>query len=116
MMVSRAATHDTELAGCPIHAGEHVMAMLCSANTDETTSSDAAAVRVDHKVQRHFAFGGGAHHCLGSHLARLELRTALQLWHERIPDYQIKPGVELIFTPGVRSVETFPMILQTLGR
>ena len=116
MMVSRAATLDTELAGCPIHVGEHVMAMLCSANTDETTSSDAAAVRVDHKVQRHFAFGGGAHHCLGSHLARLELRTALQLWHERIPDYQIKPGVELIFTPGVRSVETFPMILQTLGR
>lgn len=115
MMVSRGATHDTELAGCPIHAGERVMAMLCAANTDETTSSEAAAVHVDHKVQRHFAFGGGGHHCLGSHLARLELCTALQLWHERIPDYQIKPGVELIFTPAVRSVDTFPMILQNPG-
>jgi hypothetical protein len=40
-----------------------------------------------------------------------ELRTALGEWHARIPDYHIKPGVELDFTPGVRAVQTFPMIL-----
>jgi cytochrome P450 len=54
---------------------------------------------------------GGVHRCLGSHLARVELRTALRVWHDRIPEYHIKPGVELDFTPGVRAVQTFPMIM-----
>lgn len=111
MAVARAAKHDTELGGCPIHAGEQVLVMLGSANTDEKTISDAEFVRFDRKVNRHFGFGGGVHRCLGSHLARIELRTALRVWHERIPQYHIKPGVELDFTPGVRAVQTFPMIM-----
>jgi cytochrome P450 len=113
MAVARAAKHDTELGGCPIHAGEQVLVMLGSANTDEKTITDAASVRFDRKVNRHFGFGGGVHRCLGSHLARVELRTALRVWHQRIPEYHIKPGVELDFTPGVRAVQTFPMILHT---
>lgn len=111
MAVAREARHDTELGGCPIKAGEQVLAMIGSANTDENNSPDAGAVRFDRKVNRHFGFGGGVHRCLGSHLARIELRTALGLWHQRIPDYHLKPGVELDFTPGVRAVQTFPMIL-----
>jgi cytochrome P450 len=111
MAVARAAKHDTELGGCPIHAGEQVLVMLGSANTDEKTINDAEFVRLDRKVNRHFGFGGGAHRCLGSHLARVELRTALRVWHERIPEYHIKAGVELDFTPGVRAVQTFPMIM-----
>jgi cytochrome P450 len=113
MAVARAAKHDTELGGCPIHAGEQVLVMLGSANTDQKTISDAESVRFDRKVNRHFGFGGGVHRCLGSHLARVELRTALRVWHQRIPEYHIKPGVELDFTPGVRAVQTFPMILHT---
>jgi cytochrome P450 len=113
MAVAREAKRDTELGGCPIHAGEQVLAMLGSANTDENNAPDAGGVRFDRKVNRHFGFGGGVHRCLGSHLARIELRTALRLWHERIPEYHIKPGVELDFTPGVRATQTFPMILHT---
>jgi cytochrome P450 len=113
MAVARAAKHDTELGGCPIHAGEQVLVMLGSANTDQKTITDAESVRFDRKVNRHFGFGGGVHRCLGSHLARIELRTALRVWHQRIPEYHIKPGVELDFTPGVRAVQTFPMILHT---
>lgn len=113
MAVARAAKHDTELGGCPIHAGEQVLVMLGSANTDQKTITDAESVRFDRKVNRHFGFGGGVHRCLGSHLARVELQTALRVWHERIPEYHIKPGVELDFTPGVRAVQTFPMILRT---
>jgi cytochrome P450 len=111
MAVARAAKHDTELGGCPIHAGEQVLVMLGSANTDEKTITDAESVRFDRKANRHFGFGGGVHRCLGSHLARIELQTALRVWHERIPAYHLKPGVELDFTPGVRAVQTFPMIL-----
>ncbi|GAB5008865.1 cytochrome P450 [Mycobacterium avium] len=113
MAVAREAKRDTELGGCPIHAGEQVLAMLGSANTDEDNTPGAGAVQFDRKVNRHFGFGGGVHRCLGSHLARIELRTALRLWHDRIPEYHIKPGVELDFTPGVRATQTFPMILHT---
>lgn len=113
MVVARAAKHDTELGGCPIHAGEQVLVMLGSANTDEKTISDAESVQIDRKANRHFSFGGGVHRCLGSHLARVELQTALRVWHERIPEYHTKPGIELDFTPGVRAVQSFPMILRT---
>jgi cytochrome P450 len=111
MMVPRVATQDTELAGCPISAGETVLAMIGSANTDEQHCPDAHEVRWNRPKNSHIAFGGGVHRCLGSHLARLELRVALREWHARIPDYAIDPGAELVHTAGVRSLETFPMIL-----
>ena len=92
MAVARVATRDTEVGGCPIGAGEHVMAIIGAANVDEAEVPDAGAVRWDREVNRHLAFGGGVHRCLGSHLARLELRVALREWHRRIPDYGIAPG------------------------
>jgi cytochrome P450 len=109
--VARVAVEDTELAGCPIRKGEHVMVLLGSANTDEAEFGDADEVRFDRDENRHLAFGGGIHRCLGSHLARLELRVALREWHARLPDYHVKPGVQLDYTPGIRSLDTFPMVL-----
>jgi cytochrome P450 len=109
--VPRIATSDVEVGGCPISKGEHVTALIGSANTDEAEYPDADDVRWDRDANRHLAFGGGIHRCLGSHLARVELRVALREWHARIPDYRIKPGVDLNFTPGIRSVDSFPMIL-----
>ncbi len=111
VMVPRVALDDTEIGGCPVHAGEHVTVALGSANTDEDDLPDADEVHWDRPVNRHLAFGGGVHRCLGSHLARMELRVALREWHARIPDYRIPPGVELVYTPGIRSLETFPMQL-----
>ena len=62
---------------------------------------------------RHLAFGGGAHRCLGSHLARMELRVALEEWHRRIPDYQIKPGETATYSPGIREVQYLPLVWKT---
>ena len=109
MGVARVAVQDTELNGCPVKSGDQVMIMIGSANTDEAEFSDADEVRFDREVNRHIAFGGGIHRCLGSHLARLELRVALREWHRRIPDYQIVPGHTLAYTPGLRSIDYFPM-------
>jgi len=50
------------------------------------------------------------HRCLGSHLARLELRVALEQLHERIPDYSIKPGEEPKYTMGIRAVDYLPLV------
>ncbi|MGZ4760390.1 MAG: cytochrome P450 [Acidimicrobiales bacterium] len=111
MLVSRVATRDTELSGCPIGAGDSIYTFLGSANTDEAEFPDPDEVRWDRTGSRHIAFGAGIHRCLGSHLARLELRIALREWHARIPHYRIEAGAELDYTMGVRSVDTFPMVL-----
>jgi cytochrome P450 len=108
-MVARASLEDTTFAGCPVHKGDSIVLMLGSANTDEAEVEDADQVRFDREVNRHIAFGGGIHRCLGSHLARMELRVALREWHRRIPEYSIEPGHTLVYTPSIRSIDHFPM-------
>lgn len=115
MAVIRVATEDTEISGCPIAEGDQVVAMLASGNCDENDLPDADQVRFDRDVNRHLAFGGGVHRCLGSHLARQELRIALREWHRRIPEYAIKDGHELVYTPAIRSIEHFPMTFTALA-
>jgi len=106
----RVATEDTEILGCPIAKGDTVSVSLGAVDTDETAIADAYEVKFDREANPHFAFGGGVHRCLGSHLARLELRVAVREWHRRIPEYAVRPGHELVYTSGIRSLETFPMV------
>ena len=107
--MARASLEDTTLAGCPVAKGDSVILMLGSANTDEGEVEDAHSVRFDREVNRHIAFGGGVHRCLGSHLARMELRVASARWHCRIPEYSVEPGHTLVYTTNIRSIERFPM-------
>jgi cytochrome P450 len=109
MGVVRASVEDTNLGGCPVKKGDQVMIMIGSANTEEGEFEDADAVRFDREANRHIAFGGGIHRCLGSHLARLELRVALREWHRRIPEYSVEPDHTLVYTGGIRSIDYFPM-------
>ena len=86
--------------------GTAMMVSYGAANVDPTEFPDAFDVRFDREQNRHIAFGGGVHRCLGSHLARRELRITLREWHQRIPDYRIKPGhEELEYPPGLRHVK-----------
>ncbi|HWB67788.1 MAG TPA: cytochrome P450 [Mycobacteriales bacterium] len=107
--VARVAMHDVEVAGCPISKGERVSPLLGAANTDPAEFADPDVVDFRRNPNRHRTFGGGPHRCLGSHLARLELRVALREFHRRIPDYEIVPGTELTYTRGLRSVESLPL-------
>jgi cytochrome P450 len=109
MGVVRASLEDTSLGGCPVKKGDQVMIMIGSANTDEAEFEDPDTVRFDREANRHIAFGGGIHRCLGSHLARLELRVALREWHRRIPEYSVEPDHTLVYTGGIRSIDHFPM-------
>ena len=111
MSIARVAVTDTELGGCPVHSGDQLMVMIGSANTDQAEFPDGDVVRFDREVNPHIAFGGGIHRCLGSHLARLELRVALREWHRRIPEYEVEPGHTLVYTAGIRSIDYFPMRL-----
>jgi cytochrome P450 len=113
--VPRIATRDTALPnGLRVAAGTAVMVNYGAANVDPAEFPDAFDVRFDRQTNRHIAFGAGVHRCLGSHLARRELRIALREWHRRIPDYSIKPGhEELEYLPGLRSVRHLMLVWPT---
>ena len=93
-----------------IPAGSFVLVNVGAANVDPAEYPDAMEVRFDRDVNRHLTFGGGVHRCLGSHLARRELRVTLREWHRRIPDYGLKPGIELQYAPGLRLVENLELV------
>ena len=93
---SRKVSADTEILGCPIKAGTMVSMPLNAANRDPREFPDADKVVIDRQGNRHAAFGMGPHRCLGSNLARAELRIAMEMWHERIPDYRVERDFEVL--------------------
>ena len=88
-----------------IQAGEIVHVNLGAANTDGSEFAEADTIDLRRTPNRHLAFGGGVHRCLGSNLARRELQIAMREWHRRIPDYRLKEGAAPAYTPIMRSVE-----------
>jgi cytochrome P450 len=87
-----------------------VSPLLASANTDERFWERADEVDFDRETNKHLAFGGGVHRCLGSHLARMELRVTLEEWHRRIPNYRLAEGIELMYSQGLRQVENLELV------
>jgi cytochrome P450 len=85
----RWATRDTEVAGAQIAAGERILLLFGSANRDSTVFEDADAFHLDRRDGRHLAFGIGPHRCIGSNLARLELRVAVEETLRVIPGYRL---------------------------
>ena len=108
--VPRIAVADTELDDCPIAKGTIVTVLLASANTDERSWEHGDTIDFEREGNRHIAFGGGVHRCLGSHLARMELRVALEEWHAAVPDYGVREGVELLYSAGLRSIENLELV------
>jgi cytochrome P450 len=73
----RTAAVDTELGGTPIRAGDKVTTWFVSANRDETVFEEPGRFDVGRTPNKHMAFGpGGIHHCMGAHLARMEIQIA----------------------------------------
>jgi cytochrome P450 len=102
----RTATADVTLPnGCKVTTGSMVLNAYGSANVCPIEFTDPHEVRFDRTRNRHITFGLGPHRCLGSHLARRELRVTLREWHRRIPEYWLTPGhEELSYPPGLRHV------------
>jgi cytochrome P450 len=90
-MVSRVATRDTEIAGCPIHAGTPVGVVTGAANHDAGRFDHPEEFDIDRPPALHLAFGTGPHQCLGMHLARLELHAALEVLLSRLANLRLDP-------------------------
>jgi cytochrome P450 len=110
--VPRVAKQDVKVGDVEIKKGELVTMLLGAANVDAAEFRDADGVDFERTENRHLAFGAGPHRCLGSHLARMELRVAMEEWHRRIPDYSIKPGETPRYSPGIREVLYLPLVWQ----
>jgi len=110
--VSRVATVDTEVAGCPITAGSPVGVITGSANHDETRYERAEEFDLDRRAQNHLAFGTGQHQCLGMHLARLELRVGLDAILERLPNLRLDPdaAAPVIMGTAFRGPDALPVL------
>jgi cytochrome P450 len=94
----RIARADLQLpSGATIPAGSWMQINWHTANLDPKAFEEPLKVDFERKPNPHLAFAAGFHRCLGSHLARLELQIALQVWHERIPDYQLQAGKPLTY-------------------
>jgi cytochrome P450 len=91
LIITRVASRDTELAGMPIPAGAAVMPMLGAADRDENRYRDPDRFDIFRPQVPHISFGHGVHVCLGMHLARLEMRVALELLFDRLPDLRLDP-------------------------
>ncbi|MDT7625356.1 MAG: hypothetical protein QOF99_6257 [Pseudonocardiales bacterium] len=109
--MGRRAVADTEIGGVAVREGDQLLVMLCSANRDATQFHEPDAMRIDRTPNRHLTFGSGPHRCLGSHLARIELRIALEELHRRIPDYALDPNEPPTVLPSqVRGVARMPIV------
>jgi cytochrome P450 len=85
----RGATHDFEFAGVRFREGDRVLLLNPAFNVDDRAVPNADIVDYERIVSTHVAFGAGPHRCLGSHLARAELRIFLGEWVSRIPAFTV---------------------------
>jgi hypothetical protein len=92
--VPRVVTRDHEFGGVTVPAGTLVHLCLGSANREDAEGVLPLEPQLDGETRRHWGFGGGAHRCLGSHLARMELRLVLTNWLAKIPDFELAQGFD----------------------
>jgi cytochrome P450 len=110
----RYAQVDVEINGTTYPAGTAFRMSWSAANLDPVFFDDPLAVNVHRKAIPHVAFGSGWHRCLGSNLARLELRVALEQFHRRLPDYEIADPEQVHYWPlGVRMANKLPLAFLT---
>jgi cytochrome P450 len=109
VMLARVSTRDADLHGRHIPAGERMLFPLAAANRDPGVFEDPDQVRLDRRRNAHLTFGSGAHRCLGSPLARLEMRVALEEWLAAMPEFEVIDPESIEWTGGtVRGPETVP--------
>lgn len=111
-MVPRRTTQQVDVAGVTIPEG--AMVRICMATANREANAGAAPDDIDLSAagRAHLSFGGGIHRCLGSHLARRELRLIVEEFHARIPDYEILEGFQpqIAWPTGTYHLESLPLV------
>jgi cytochrome P450 len=110
--MARLVKHDVEWNGCPMKADDWVLLSFPAANRDPDAFERADEVIIDREINRHAAFGLGIHRCAGSHLARMELRVALEVWLQNFPTFGLADPDTVVWSGGqVRGPRKLPLRL-----
>jgi cytochrome P450 len=108
--MARLVKEDMRWRGVEMRADDWVLLSFPAANRDPAQFERPDEVVIDRAVNRHAAFGLGIHRCVGSHLARMELRVALEVWLERVPVFALEDPAGVTWAPGqVRGPRTLPL-------
>jgi hypothetical protein len=98
--VGRLAREDVEAHGRRVPAGDRVILPFAAANRDPAVFDNPDELQIDRRRNRHLTFGSGAHRCLGSNLARLELRVTLEEWLKVMPRFRLADGERTEWSAG----------------
>lgn len=110
-VITRAATSSTEVAGKRLEPGQRVGCALRTANRDPEVFSDPDRFDPERRGAAHMTFGSGPHHCIGAHLARLELRIAVETLQRRLPDYRLDPDrADLVDPASIGAHDPLPLV------
>jgi hypothetical protein len=108
--MARLVTQDMSWRGADMKADDWILLSFPAANRDPAQFDRAGEVVIDREANRHAAFGLGIHRCLGSHLARMELRVALETWLERVPAFALADPAAVRWSAGqIRGPRTLPL-------
>jgi cytochrome P450 len=108
--MARLVKEDMDWRGVEMKAEDWVLLSFPAANRDPAQFDRADEIVIDREVNRHAAFGLGIHRCVGSHLARMELRVALEVWLERIPVFALEDPSAVTWAAGqVRGPRKLPV-------
>jgi cytochrome P450 len=99
--VSRLITRDIDFHGAPLRKDDLILLPSMLHGLDERENADPMKVDFTRKRHRHSSFGQGTHHCVGSHLARAELRITLEEWLSRIPEFRLAPDAPVECVGGI---------------
>jgi cytochrome P450 len=108
--MARLVKEDMRWGGVDMKADDWILLSFPAANRDPEQFDRAGEVVIDREVNRHAAFGLGVHRCVGSHLARMELRVALETWLERIPQFTLDDPAAVRWSAGqIRGPRALPL-------
>ncbi len=107
----RVVAQDFEMRGVKLKKGDRITCVLPACNFDPEVFPDPLEVNFDRPRKTILAFTVGVHSCMGAHLARLELKIALQEWLQRVPEFSLKPDAKIEYRPGgVVGPELVPLV------
>jgi cytochrome P450 len=108
--MARLVREDMTWRGVDMRADDWILLSFPAANRDDAQFDRADEVVIDREVNRHAAFGLGIHRCVGSHLARMELRVALEVWLERIGEFSLADPAAVMWSTGqIRGPRALPL-------
>ena len=106
----RTTTQATELAGVELPAGAKVTTWFVSGNRDETVFEDPDTFDVGRTPNKHMAFGpGGIHHCMGAHLARMEIKIAFEELLKRVATIELAGEPERLRSNFFNGIKRLPV-------